>query len=267
MSIVIHKQIMIMCILVGITSLLCAEKKAVFIIGPGRCGSSCTAGLLEILGLPLGDSFLTAGTIAQHSWNPKGFFEDLHTLQLLDLMLIEMTASALTPIFIDWNNHPQRADCKLRIKNDLQKRFNTFSSFGIKSPPMALFLPLYYEAAQELGYTPKIIVIKRNTEEVYASWKNIWHTVLTDNQVVEAVDCYLKAISFYAPLYDHIEVEFNDVIHNTKMIVEKFNRFLPELKLYENVENEIKNFIDKDLKHYNAHPTRSGTLFRLKTIY
>ena len=231
-----------------------AEKKAVFIIGPPRCGSSCTAGLLEILGLPLGDSLV--GTNMQHPMNPKGFFEDIETQSILDNMLAMMGTRALTPVLIEWDHHPQKTNFMHRIKNNLQKNFSMFSIFGIKNARLALFLPLYCEAAQELGYTPKIIIIKRHTEETCASWKKVWHRALTDNQIETSVNNYLKIIAFYAPQYDCLEVNFDDVIHDTRKIVTEFNNFLPELKSYESVENKIISFIDKNLKHHNAHPTQ-----------
>ena len=46
------------------------EKQAIFVVGPGRCGTSCLMGVLEILGVCVGSDFATP------AHNPKGIFED-----------------------------------------------------------------------------------------------------------------------------------------------------------------------------------------------
>lgn len=230
---------------------LYAEKKAVFIIGTGRCGSSCTAKVLNTMGLPLGDQ-LKPGKIT----NPKGYFEDVPTIELTAAMLAKMNALFSKPLFIEWDNHPDKVLFKALIKQCLHKHFSSFPFFGIKNPIIALFLPLYCQAAQELGYTPKIIIIKRDLEETYQSWHKIFKC-LTRDQVIYGVDCYLKAMARYTPDYDCLEVNFDDVLHNTRHTAEKFRAFLPELQPYESVQDQINAFLDKDLKHHNNTPLSS----------
>jgi|GEM_PF-6786556 len=226
---------------------LYAEKKAVFIIGTGRCGSSCTAGLLQIMGLPLGNQ-LREG---HPEVNPKGFFEDIPTVNLTATMLQEIGARFISPLFIKWDTHPRKALFTYRIKKCLQTHFSTYPFFGIKNPIIALFLPLYCQAAQELGYTPKIIIIKRDAEETYASWKKNFKS-LSREQIVSAVRCYAQAIDFYAPHYDRLVLNFDDIIHNTHDVAQRLIRFLPELRPYDTVKKEITLFIDKELKHHNS---------------
>lgn len=233
--------------LLTMSSFAHAEKKAIFIIGTGRCGSSCTAGLLQIMGLPLGEQ-LREGHPAI---NPKGFFEDVPTIDLTKKMLQELHASFTFPTSTDWNNHPKKKIFQHRIKRCLNKHFNSFSFFGIKNPIIALFLPLYCQAAKELGYTPKIIIIKRDLEETYKSWHKNFKK-LSHQEVVDAVDCYAQAIAMYASDYDSLEINFDDVIHHTHTVAHTLKQFLPELKPYETVQEDIAAFVDKNLKHHNS---------------
>jgi hypothetical protein len=222
------------------------EKKAVFIVGPGRCGSSCTAGLLSILGLPLGDQLRTG----IEGVNPKGFFEDIPTVELTKDLLAEENARFLKPRFFDWRTHPKREIFKQRIKVCLETHFSQSDFFGIKNPIIALFMPLYAEAAQELGYTPKVIVVTRPADQVYKSWRNNFK-FLPREDIMHAMACYLKSIEIYVPSYDYLEVDFNDVVHDTQRVADRLKEFLPELKSYGEVEAEIRAFIDQGLKHHN----------------
>mgnify|MGYP003705309833 CR=1 FL=1 len=67
-------------------------------------------------------------------------------------------------------------------------------------------------------------------------------------KIIFAIACYLKAIERYVPAQDFIEIDFNDVVHDTVGVVERLRVFLPELKPYEMVLEEIQTFIDKNLK-------------------
>jgi len=222
------------------------KKTAVFIVGPGRCGSSCTAGLLSILGLPLGDQ-LRAGI---EGVNPKGFFEDIPTVELTKELLEQENARFLKPRFFDWRTHPKREIFKQQIKECLDTHFSQFDFYGIKNPIIALFMPLYAQAAQELGYTPKVIVVTRAMDQVYKSWRNNFK-FLPRKDIMYAMACYLKSIEIYVTHYDYLEVDFNDVVHDTARVAEKLREFIPELKPYTEVEAEIRAFIDKNLKHHN----------------
>lgn len=221
------------------------EKKAVFIVGMGRSGTSCTAGVLKILGLELGSPLAGPG-----SSNKKGKFEHLPTTQLMQPILKQFDTIWWNPRLIDWSKATNQEELKNKVKKHLDHYFGRHAVFGIKNPEITMLLPLFLQAAEELGYTPKIIIVVRHPDETNASFQkelgqsqgNFYRNI-----------CLAYACAFkYCNGYDTHVVYFSDLINNTEQTVNELKEFLPELKDYKTAKRELSKFIDKDLKHHNA---------------
>lgn len=219
-------------------------KTAVFIIGTGRCGSSCTAGVLQAMGLDLGNSFRDADKN-----NTKGTFEHLKTVEITRILLSQLSASFRSPRYIDWSECQKRNEFKNIIKTYLIESFGDKDVFGIKNPIISLFLPLYAEAANELGYDVKLIVVCRDYKETICSWMNAFSS--SHRKAEKAVRVYLKALNTYAHQYQTLYVNFDDVVYELKKTAQKFKAFIPSLSSYEDVKELLHSFIDPTLKHHN----------------
>ena len=46
-----------------------------------------------------------------------------------------------------------------------------------------------------------------------------------------------------------LEIQFQDLINNPEETINKIHHFLPQLKPYQEVKEEVAIFLDPDLKH------------------
>lgn len=228
------------------------EKYAVFIIGPGRCGSSCATGIMQILGLYLGTALIEGDRN-----NPKGYFENPYFIKLDNEMLEALGTYAFdsTPFMHDLTQ-PEFDPYKNCYKNEMQQHFGQTNQFGIKNGKITLLLPLYARAAQELGFKIKVIVLMRHPEEIAQSYLIYGNISQEDSFAIKRValalvEKFYALIEQYSSSYDLLKIEYNDLLFNTEQTVQKMNAFLPFLKRYDETKEEIINFLDVSLKHHN----------------
>jgi hypothetical protein len=116
-------------------------KTLILVTGQHRSGTSATAGCLQRLGVELGGDLMPGN----HA-NPKGYFEDMGTVEAHDALLKALGASWDRPWDVpekeSW--HPGvaiAAETQLRI---IVQAFAARSDlFAIKDPRAALFIPLW----------------------------------------------------------------------------------------------------------------------------
>lgn len=223
------------------------DKTAVLIIGTGRSGTSCTAGVLQIMGLPLGDN-LPAG----NQYNEKGSFEN-HAISTLNHRLMhDLGMTNHEPKITKWHKNAHYAQFKTAIKTALTKEFGNMPFFGIKNPHITFFLPVYADALEELGYNLKIVVVTRNPEEVVASFIARYPDEPTERfYALVAKD--LTMLMLYTPQYNPLVIDYNELLETPESVISMFNRFIPGLMPFNEIEHEALAFIDKDLKHQNIH--------------
>ena len=141
-----------------------SERHAVFVLGINRSGTSCTTGLLKIMGLELGGNLMV-----QNRHNQKGFFEHEPTKELNKVLISRIKEGHADLESPTWTQSKLFPDLTRLVQKHLQKYFGRFNSFGIKHPSFTRFIPLYIEAAKELGYTPKLVVVLRRPEQIVRS--------------------------------------------------------------------------------------------------
>lgn len=227
------------------------SKTAVFILGMHRSGTSATTGALQLMGLFLGSNLLGKALS-----NPKGHFEDLETMHL-DKAILEELGSIwhdLKPLVIDWKSS-QVKNFKQRIKNIWANQLFKSDTFGIKEPRMCLLLPMHVEVAQEEGYEVRIVVVRRNFDEIAKSLSLRGRVPLTIEHG------YQLAVKYTQELKKHLdnlnlptlEIQFDDLVNNTQEVVTKFKQFLPMLDDSLDKRNLVSEFIDKGLKHHSIN--------------
>ena len=225
-------------------------KKIVFIVGIGRCGSSCLTGVLHLMGLPLGDNLLKPNIL-----NPTGFFENLDMLNLNRKILKQVGVEYLEgkkSRFIQWRKEPRSIEFKNMIKNQLSLTFKNQTFFGLKDPRLSVLLPLYIDAARELGYQTQTVIIIRNPEESMASWQSAGSFArLSTEEILKKFTIYLTSmLANLKTVSDCLVVQYEDLLENSAQEVTRISRFIPELKADINTRNAISGFINKSLNHH-----------------
>ncbi len=227
------------------------NKQAILVVGAPRSGTSATTGLLQILGLELGDDL-----VGPEVDNIKGHFEDAATVELNRAIIRIFDAHPQFPqsFTIDRTAVDRIKLVTTKIKNNINKRFGNYSLFGLKNPLVTLLLPFYKQALSELGYTIKLIVVLRDPLEIALSIQKRTKRPLA--AVLDVVDLYLTALANSIKTCQKISVTFDDLINNTESIVNKIVSFVPGLKGYRRVKEQINSFLVKDLKHHNKPDTQ-----------
>lgn len=142
-------------------------RSLIIVAGSGRSGTSLVSGLLKRLGCRVP----TPEVPADES-NPKGFAEsqwvvDLHT-RLLEMANVQLSDarpaawSKTAKLCLDGN-------VQAEVREFLEAQFAKSDNVLIKDPRMSWFLPVWRRAAQDLGATPRVVVMLRHPAAVVAS--------------------------------------------------------------------------------------------------
>lgn len=224
------------------------EKVVVLIIGTGRCGSSCLTGILNIMGLEIGDS---NDLYKPDKYNEKGYFESNKIEKLNNSILSELN---MIPIhnelrIVEWDAESKFELIKNKVKECIIKNFNGYSKFALKSPRISHFLRPYVEALQDLGYKVKLIMIVREPAEVIKSFQS--HSVISNEQQYRNAARILTAMIIDAANMDRLVIKYEDLLNNNlEKTLQRLVDYLPWLKSYNECKAGITNFIDKSLKHF-----------------
>ncbi len=231
---------------------LLSLNKAVFIVGVHRSGTSATAGVLQILGLPLGEDEHLLGP---GLFNEKGHFEHGKFVAVNNGILHELNSSwrDTKPLALDFNS-PKAVEFKERIKANLVQYLANKPIFGFKDPRLCLLLPLYLQASRELGYMPVIIIVQRKPLEIAASLAK--RNEMPQDEALTLIRKYRQGIWSYTKGYRRIMVPFDKLVNNPLATIARLRRFLPELVATVPSRKQLQNkqvldFISKDLKHHN----------------
>lgn len=151
----------------------------VFVVGPGRSGTSSMAGVLAHSG------YHVPKAIKGNATNPSGFYEprwvvDFHR-ELLGRRHVRGLDSDPTALA---HLEPVLADPKVRdtLRTWLAERLAENSRLVIKDPRMVWFSDLWVEVSRDLGIDPGFVIMLRHPAEV-ASSRNTYY----DFSVVQAV--------------------------------------------------------------------------------
>ena len=239
------------------------DKQAVLIVGAPRSGTSATTGVLQILGLELGEDLVGP----EHD-NIKGHFEDASTVNLNRALIRSFGIHPHEPIKLSLNTQTEKSVhfVKNKVKQHIQQRFINYdyTFFGLKNPLVTLLLPFYVQVLQEFGYQVKLILVLRNPLEVALSLQKRVKFELS--RTLAIVEKYLTSLALYSKSQAKISICFDDLLHNTEKVITKINTFLPQLKTYQQVKATIASFLDKELKHHNQ-PDLSALNMQEKEIY
>lgn len=142
-------------------------RDAIFIVGPGRSGSSALARVLSLSGAALPLKLLPANFA-----NPSGYREPQTAVEINDAFLAAQATAwydmrADVPVH-DTASPAARARCAAASEL-MTEGFQPNGPIVIKEPRIALLLPLWLEAAVRSGLRPTIVHNFRNPNDASAS--------------------------------------------------------------------------------------------------
>ncbi|PGZ93594.1 sulfotransferase family protein [Bacillus pseudomycoides] len=217
------------------------KSKLFLILSLHRSGSSATAGVLHHLGVNMGNNLMDANYS-----NPKGHYENVDFVNINNKILSSVDASWDTPVSreIILSSKFPRNELRAFFKNQVK------CIWGLKDPRTTLTLDIWKPYLEEIAHITYIFVWR----SFEASVSSLAHR---DNMTAASSRAIL------VPYYDNlkhyrqqleatneslIDLHFDDLISKPEVFVKKINVEIgqsPEQNL-----DIIKNFLDKDLKHF-----------------
>jgi hypothetical protein len=139
--------------------------RGVIVLGMHRSGTSAAAGLLNELGIKLGDDDdLMPGDEA----NPRGYWESAELADFQELLLVKLGGSWDAPptLSLGWERSPRLLRLAGRARRLFKRLYGSLGQWGWKDPRTCLLLPFW---RLSLRLRPIVVVIHRNPLEVAAS--------------------------------------------------------------------------------------------------
>jgi hypothetical protein len=174
----------------------------IVIVGPGRCGTSCVAGVLHHLGVFIGSRLVGADVS-----NPYGHFEDCDFLELNAAVLKQALSRA------EWAGRVQRL---------IEKRRALGVPWGWKDPRTCNLLWDYLE----FFHDPKFVRCVRAPGQIEASIVRAYgERGWTSDQAYILRSRRERELDRYLPWYQTIEIDFDQLRQSREEIVRSLVKF------------------------------------------
>lgn len=205
--------------------------KCFLVLGTPRSGTSCVAGILHHLGIPMGEKFPDADV-----WNPAGYFQDIEFEVIV--------AEELRCQFPVWREvrDKDHTSGDTRIRNLAIKRRMAYDTWGVKSNRLVYFLDAFIEGAEDVS----IITTERSLKTSIESWQA--RAACEKDIAAEVIRNMSEAIKLSLALCKKepiLEINYDDLIQNPKLWVEQIAGVtnLP-------VTEEAIRWVNSDLRRY-----------------
>lgn len=144
-------------------------KSGIIILGMHRSGTSATTGMLQCLGVSLGEK-LYAG---HAQINAKGYFENSDIADANEEALLALN-SAWDDILLkpsEWWKAPELKHFAEKVKNCFKRDFARAALWAVKDPRVCRLLPWWLTILAELEVKTGYLIVIRPPYEVYLSLK------------------------------------------------------------------------------------------------
>ncbi|WP_319549661.1 hypothetical protein [Desulfogranum marinum] len=229
-------------------------KTCIFVLGMHRSGTSALTGLLNTLGVELGEKLLSPLVD-----NPKGFFENQRVYDLNERFIQQCGFRWDDPFFFgqEWLEEKTTTLFKEEIKQFLEKEFQGASLFSIKDPRISILFPLWREACEGSDILPVCILPIRHPVEVAKSLQvrngfslnkgiNLWmnHTLAAEKNSRGCRRVFLS---------------FNQLVNEPECVVEQLIEvFRLDDVIPDDYLERARGFVDKKLKHHDSENFTEG---------
>lgn len=140
---------------------------ALCVLGMHRSGTSAVTGVLQLLGVALGDRLMTG----HKGINDLGYFEHTEIVDIHDALLAALGTrwDGVLPLPDDLAARPEAAAHAAVLRAVLRRDFGDAAVWGLKDPRMCRLLPLWRPILDELGVAPRYLLMLRAPAEVAGS--------------------------------------------------------------------------------------------------
>lgn len=148
-------------------------RRALFILGMHRSGTSAAARVASLLGAELGKDLVPPGPD-----NPAGFWEHAEVVRINDDLLhgLGRTWYEMRGLPEGWIDSSHARSVAMRVDALIESEFSTANLCAIKDPRMCLVAPLWIDAFEKRGFEVDCLFVVRDPAEVTRSmhWRNQW---------------------------------------------------------------------------------------------
>jgi hypothetical protein len=147
-------------------------RRIIFVAGSGRSGTSVITGILERAGYHVPQPTVTAD-----STNPTGFGEPLWVVELHTRLLRQAQvwpSDARPTAWFTCGQIGQRPAVLSEVVGWLETNFAAAANVVVKDPRLGWFLPMWEQAAIEVGAVPAVITMLRHPAEVVSSKRSAY---------------------------------------------------------------------------------------------
>lgn len=140
------------------------DMRSLVILGMHRSGTSALAGLVQLLGVELGEDLLPA----MPDVNEKGFFEHQEVHDIHETLLQSLGSSWYDPLPLgdNWWQRPDVVTQRRRLVTVLRRDFANSRLWGIKDPRLCRLFPVWKSILAEIRCEPLCVIVTRNPHEV-----------------------------------------------------------------------------------------------------
>jgi hypothetical protein len=221
------------------------------VLGAHRSGTSALAGVIQRLGVELGDNLLGP----QAGVNERGFGEHSDLVALHDRLLGQLGSSwdSIHPLPEKWWQSSEIDSISREINNVVEKDFGNTKLWGLKDPRLCRLLPLWLNILEQRACEPSFVIIYRNPLEVAESLArrdrmepqhalNLWLQHILDAELYSRD--YPRAIISYRQLLE-------DWRGTMRSVGETLSLQWPAS--IDHAEREIAGFLDESLRHHQLN--------------
>lgn len=226
-----------------------SRKKCIFVLGMHRSGTSALTGMLNKLGLSIGEDVISPAYD-----NPKGFFENKRVIAVNNQILSAWNMdwmTALSPPNISLKE-AELEQLKASIKDILLEEFSEKEVLLIKDPRLCLVLPIWQEVFKSLDIATQYIIITRNPIEISLSLEKRNGIAVFQSFMLWLN--YLLQAELWTRTTERTFVNYEDILTQPVQIL---RQIAEQLNLFSStdIDNKaaiINDFIVSDLKHHHS---------------
>ena len=140
------------------------EMRSLVILGMHRSGTSALAGLVQLLGVDLGEDLMPANPDV----NEKGFFEHQEIVEIHEALLQSLDSSWYDPLPVgyNWWQRPDVLTQRRRLVTVIRRDFANSRLWGVKDPRLCRLFPIWKSILAEVRCEPLCVIVTRNPHEV-----------------------------------------------------------------------------------------------------
>lgn len=222
-------------------------KRAIFILGMHRSGTSVLARIVNLLGVELGGNLMQAADD-----NQKGFFEHEPIVQIHEALLTElgMHWSDSTPLPLGWETSDAARYAQAEIEKIIDADFANSNLWALKDPRQCRLMALWLPVLEKKNIEPYFIIAYREPAEVAASLAKrdkMGEEAALATWLTYTVDALLSAIDF-----PHAVIRYDALLQDWQRCAKEAAK---TLKLewpvaVKDAEENVSAFISNDLRHH-----------------